>query len=155
MWTTRTEVFKRSSNYFLLVEAQNLCESCNSLLKRFGKKEKQLSIRLKTPAKRNAPLSKTSHERVTLALKQERLKCSQLEAKIKKMKQEIENKYIPLDKEINEDISKIMAEKVNQATPFMKLFWDQQQKIFSSQKKALCCHPMIIRFNLSLAAKSV
>ena len=103
------KVFKRSSNCFLLVKAQNLCESCNSLLKRFGKKEKQLSIRLKTPAKRNAPLSKTSHERVTLALKQERLKCSQLEAKIKKMKQEIENKYVPLDKEISEDISKIMA----------------------------------------------
>ena len=79
------------------------------MLKRFGKKEKQLSFRLKAPAKRNAPLSKTSHERVTLALKQERLKCSQLEAKIKKMKQQIENKSVPLDKEISEDISKIMA----------------------------------------------
>ena len=54
------------------------------------------------------------------------------------MKQEIENKYVPSDKEISEDISKIMAENLGQATPFMKLFWDQQQKIFSSQKKALC-----------------
>ena len=27
------KVFKRSSNCFLLVKAQNLCESCNSLLK--------------------------------------------------------------------------------------------------------------------------
>ena len=79
------------------------------MLKRFGKKEKPLSFRLKAPAKRNTALSKTSHERVTLALKQERLKCSQLEAKIKKMKQKIENKYVPLDKEISEDISKIMA----------------------------------------------
>ena len=52
---------------------------------------------------------KTSHERVTVALKQQRLKCSQLEAKINKMKQEIENKYVPLDQEISEDISKIMA----------------------------------------------
>ena len=95
---TEPKLFKRSSNCFLLVKAQNLCESCNSLLKRFGKKEKQLSIRLKTPAKRNAPMSKTSHERVTLALKHKRLKYSQLEAKIKKMKQEIENKYVPLDK---------------------------------------------------------
>ena len=103
------KVFKRSPNYFLLVKVQSFCESCNSLLKIFGKKEKQLSFRLKTPAKRNALLSKTSHERITLALKQERLKCSQLQAKIKKMKQEIENKYVPLDKEISEDISKIMA----------------------------------------------
>ena len=150
----KPKVFKRSSNCFLLVKKQNLCESCNSLLKRVGKKEKQLSFRLKAPAKRNAPLSKTSHERVILALKQERLKCSELEAKIKKMKQEIENKYVPSDKEISEDISKIMAENLGQATPFMKLFWDQQQKIFSSQKKALCYHPMRIRFSLSLAAKS-
>ena len=42
------KVYKRSSDCFLLVKAQNLCESCNSLLKRVGKKEKQLSFRLKT-----------------------------------------------------------------------------------------------------------
>ena len=124
------------------------------MLKKVGKKEKQLSFRLKTSVKSNAALSKTSHERVTLALKQERSKCSQFEAKIKKTKQEIENKYVPLDKEISEDISKIMSENLDQVTPFIKLFWDQQQKIFRSQKRALCNHPMIIRFSLSLAAKS-
>ena len=32
------KVFKRSSNCFLLVKAQNLCESCNSLLKRLERK---------------------------------------------------------------------------------------------------------------------
>ena len=47
-----------------------------------------------------------------------------------------------------------MAENLDQATPFMKFFWDQQQKIFSSQKQALCYHPIIIRFSLSLAVKS-
>ena len=70
------------------------------------------------------------------------------------MKQEIENKYVPSDKEISENISKIMAKNLDQTTPFMKLFWDQQQKFFSSQKKVLCYHPMRIRFSLSLAAKS-
>ena len=47
-----------------------------------------------------------------------------------------------------------MAENLDQTAPFMKLFWDQQQKCFSSQKKALCYHPTIIRFSLSVAAKS-
>ena len=70
------------------------------------------------------------------------------------MKQEIENKYVPLDKEISEDISKIMAENLDQATPFMKLFWDQQQNIFRSQRKALCYHSMIIKFSLFLVAES-
>ena len=32
------KVLKRSSNCFLLVKAQNLCESCNSFFKKFGKK---------------------------------------------------------------------------------------------------------------------
>ena len=82
------------------------------MFKRVGKKQKQLPFRLKTPTERNALLSKTRHERVTLALKQERLKCSQLEAEI-------------------------MAENLDQAAPFMKLFWDQQQQIFSSKKKPL------------------
>lgn len=66
------------------------------MFKRVGKKQKQLPFRLKTPTERNALLSKTRHERVTLALKQERLKCS-LEAEI-------------------------MAENLDQAAPFMKLF---------------------------------
>ena len=51
---------------------------------------------------------------------------------MKKMKQEIENKHVWLDKEISEDISKIMAKNLDQAALFMKFFWDQQQKIFSS-----------------------
>ena len=105
------------------------------MLKRFEKKEKQLSFRLKRPSKRNALLSKTSPGRVTLALQQERLKCSQLEAKIKKIKQELENIYVPLDKEISEDISKIMTENLVQPIPLMKLFWDQQQKFLVARKK--------------------
>ena len=151
----KPKLFKRSSNCFLLVvKTYNLRESCNSLLKRVGKKQKQISFTLKTPAKRIAPPSKTSHKRVTLALKQKRLRCSELEAKIKKMKQDIENKYVPLDKEISEDISKIMTENLDQATPFMKLFWNEQQKFFNSKKKPLCYHPMIIGFSLSIAVKS-
>ena len=70
------------------------------------------------------------------------------------MKQEIENKYVPLDKEISENISKIMAENLDQATSFMKLFWDQQQNLFSIQRKALCYHSIIIKFSLSLVAES-
>ena len=56
------------------------------------------------------------------------------------MKQEIENKYGSFDKEISENISKIMAENLDPATPLMKLFRDQQQKLFIRQKTALCYH---------------
>ena len=39
--------------------------------------------------------------------------------------------------------------------PFMKLFWDKQQKYLrSSTYRSVCYHPMIIKFCFSLAAKS-
>ena len=122
--------------------------------KKLEKKSKENSKRLKIPAKKNASLANTSHERVTVALKQERLKCNQLQKEINRMKAEIENKYIRVDKEISEDIEKIMSDNVDEITPFIKLFWDQQRKFFSEKKKPLCYHPMIIRFSLSLASKS-
>ena len=36
----------------------------------------------------------------------------------------------------------------------MKMFWQEQQKYISSSKKGVRYHPMIIRYCLSLAAKS-
>ena len=36
----------------------------------------------------------------------------------------------------------------------MNLFWQQQQKLFTSNPKGLRFHPVVIRFCLSLAAKS-
>ena len=39
-------------------------------------------------------------------------------------------------------------------TPVMNLFWQQQQKLFGSKATGVRYHPIIIRFCLSLAAKS-
>lgn len=36
----------------------------------------------------------------------------------------------------------------------MKLFWEQQQKMFQTSKNGVRFHPMIIRYCLSLYAKS-
>ena len=39
--------------------------------------------------------------------------------------------------------------------PFMKLFWEEQQKyVQSSSKSSIRYHPMIIKYCLNLAAKS-
>ena len=38
--------------------------------------------------------------------------------------------------------------------PFMKLFWEEQQKYLSSSKTGVRYHPMIRRYCLGLAAKS-
>lgn len=60
-----------------------------------------------------------------------------------------------MNHELRNDFSKILN-SANDAdiTPFMKLFWEPQKKLFSSSSKSVRYHPMIIRFCLSLAAKS-
>ena len=39
-------------------------------------------------------------------------------------------------------------------SPFIKFFWEEQQKYLKSSSTGIRCHPMIIRHCLSLAAKS-
>lgn len=71
------------------------------------------------------------------------------------MRVELEKTNIEVDRELSNDFSKILN-SANDAeiTPFMKLFWEQQKKLFSSSSKGVRYHPKIIRFCLSLAAKS-
>ena len=61
-----------------------------------------------------------------------------------------------VDHELSNDLTKILgsAADTSKMTRFMKLFWELQQKLFSSSQKGVRYHPMIIRFCLSLAAKS-
>lgn len=71
------------------------------------------------------------------------------------MRVDLEKTNIEVDLESSNDFSKILN-SANEAdiTPFMKLFLEQQKKLFSSSSKGVRYHPMIICFCLSLAAKS-
>ena len=111
--------------------------------------------RKQVPAKLKAPVSFTSPQRLKLTLQEQRLKCSQLENKIMQMTSELERSSIFIDKEVGQDIIKILGgTDEKNITPFMNLFRQQQQKLFTSNPKGLRFHPMVIRFCLSLAAKS-
>lgn len=83
------------------------------------------------------------------------MRCAELERQLNEMRVELEKTNIEVDHELSNDFSKILN-SANDAeiTPFMKLFWEQQKKLFSSSSKGVRYHPMIIRFCLSLAAKS-
>ena len=50
-----------------------------------------------TPAKLKAPLTATGKPKIVLALKQERLKCAQLEPRIKEMEFELQNDSYIID----------------------------------------------------------
>lgn len=112
-------------------------------------KERQIN----TPAKPNAPLSKTNHRRIALALKQEQERTKQLEQGIKQMKQQISSMGVEVNKGLSDDFDVIMNNNSKNITPFMKLFWEQQ-KLAAKSNGSTRYHPMMIRFCLSLAAKS-
>ena len=70
------------------------------------------------------------------------------------MKNAIQKSGLVLQSEFSQDIQSIMTGNKEKLTPFMKLFWQQQQEAFTKNPNGIRYHPMIIRFCLSLAAKS-
>ena len=83
---------------------------------------------MKTPAKLNVPISKTSPGRLKLALQQQRLKCQQLQAELQRMGTELSTNAVPVDNELNNDLLTILDNNESEMTPFMKLFWKEQRK---------------------------
>ena len=53
----------------------------------------------------------------------------------------------------NKELYNIMETNQN-SSPFMKLFWEQQKEYAKGNPRAIRYHPMVIRFCISLAAKS-
>ena len=149
--------FWRTKDCLLLCEqVNNVCESCSEYCLSSEKARKAKENRQSKPAHINAPVSKTDPARLKLTLQGQRLRCAQLERELNEMRAELESTNIEVDHELSNDLTKILgsAADTSKMTPFMKLFWEQQQKLFTSSQKGVRYHPMIIRFCLSLAAKS-
>ena len=70
------------------------------------------------------------------------------------MKNEIKVSGVSVSGEISNDMLNIFNQNENKATLFMKLFWEQQKKVFTCNPKLVRYPPMIKRFYISLAAKS-
>ena len=80
----------------------------------------------------------------------------QLKEEINNLCQEIHSKSLAVDRNLGDDLVKIMsgADPPPPPPPFMKLFWEEQQRYLSSSKTGVRYHLMIIRYCLGLAAKS-
>ena len=119
------------------------------------KKEKKSKIHAKT----KAPITKTDPLGLKQTLKLQRyeilswqLECVQLEKKRKQMHEQIQTSEVYLPSEIVKDIH-TMSKNEDDASPFMKLTWEEQNQALQKQKVSRY-HPMIIRFCLSVASKS-
>ena len=72
---------------------------------------------------------------------------------IKQFKADLPVKGVTLDAKMGADIDKIISENPN-VSPFMKMFWEEQNKLQCSSPHGVKYHPMLIHFCLSLYAKS-
>ena len=145
--------FMRNVKCWMLLTVEEECEYCKCSEKQFSQMEIKSKQHLATPAKLRAPLTKTSSERVIAALQLKRLECKQTKLELEQMKMEINKSSVIIDKELSDDFTTIFS-NAKDVTPFMKLFWQQQQELMKTGGTNVRYHPMIIRYCLSLAAKS-
>ena len=145
----------RHEDCTLLVNKTEICEICNSVKKLASKVSIAKMKRLRIPAKPKALVSLTSPDRTKLTLLDQRLKCAQLQRKIDDVAIELKKSSFSLDHELSGDLIQSFSNAdSSNVTDFMNLFWQQQQKLSSSSSKSVRFHAIIIRFCLSLSAKS-
>lgn len=152
----QTKFFRAESCHLLISKTLSLCSSCSSHFKKESFSLKRKSENLAQPAKLHAPIMATAPEKVKLTLQSYRIQNKQLKCEIEEMKALIHSNNITVNKELNDDLHSIMssANKDNIA-PFMKFFWEEQQKYLSvNSRNGIRYHPAIIRYCLSLASKS-
>ena len=150
----KSKVYIRPAMCSVLVKLSgDKCIECEEVKKKSERQTLAKSRRLSVPAKAKAPISKTAPERVVLALQQHRLKCSQLETELERMKNTLEKSSIKIDNQLNNDLINILSDK-SEITPFMNLFWQQQKRLFKQSSTGVRYHPMLIRYCLSIASKS-
>jgi hypothetical protein len=77
-----------------------------------------------------------------------------LEEQLEELQQKIVDQGVSVDKSLEEDILQIMNGQNLEATPHMKLFWQEQMKLLQSSSIGRRYHPQIIRFDLSVHEKS-
>ena len=106
--------------------------------------------RISQPAHLYAPVSKTTPERLKLTLREQRLRCVELERQLNEMKTEIIKSSVEVDHNSSNDLTTILSETQENITPFMNLFWQQQKKLLQSSPSGVKYHPMVIRYALSL-----
>ena len=137
------------------------CDSCAAFEKKLqwqrkskGRRKGRKGRNLAIPTKLNAPISTTAPEKIKLTLQQQRLKCAQLEERIKEMDAELKASAVQVSDDLGKDLSELFEEQGSNVTPFMSLFWQEQKKLLQRSSKGARFHPMTIRYCLSLASKS-
>ena len=133
-----------------------MCDQCpkfeNTKIANFKKQVSQKAKMTTVPAKPNAP----TYERLKLTMQTYRIDNKNLKKQTEQFQEEISKSSLPVSTVLNNDFVSIISDAdQSKISPFMKLFWEEQQKNFKTSSSGVRYHPMIIRYCLSLASKSV
>ena len=104
--------------------------------------------------KEKAPLSGSSKERLIATIQQQRIEAKGLKDRLSGLEKEINSNSITVNESLEGDILDILGNADLTKTPHMDFFWQQQKKLLSSPKFGRRYHPHLIRFCLSIHAKS-
>ena len=133
-----------------------MCDQCpkfeNTKIANFKKQVSQKAKMTTVPAKPNAP----TYERLKLTMQTYRIDNKNLKKQTEQFQEEISKSSLPVSTVLNNDFVSIISDAdQSKISPFMKLFWEEQQKYLKTSSSGVRYHPMIIRYCLSLASKSV
>ena len=147
-------IYKQAQTCRVLLDmnASSKCFDCQHFENKANAREKKKRQIKESSLKDIAPLSASSPSRLRATVLDQCLKCKQLEHKIEKLQTEVNRASIKIDNQLSDDITTIMSAHIQEASPFMKLFWNEQIKNFDQKSRRY--HPMIIRFCLAIASKS-
>ena len=103
-----------------------------------------------TPAKPNAPIANTSREKLKLTIQTFRLENKELKSEIENLNKLIQNNNVAVDVSLSQDLCDIMSNATQtEVQPFMKFYWEEQQKYLKASRNGVRYHPAIIRYCLS------
>ena len=105
----------------LLVQDLEDCASCDEQTKTIRRSSLANQRRMSEPAHLFAPVSKTAPDGLKLTLREQRLKCSDLEYQLKERKSETEKSSIEVDHNLSNDLTTILS-GAQEGTPLMNLF---------------------------------
>ena len=146
-------IYIRSPDCELLCDDSS-CSSCSKQEKSFSKQTEKSKVQPPVPLKDKAPLSRSCKERLVATVQKQRIVCKGLESRLSQLEKEISKNSIFVDETLEKDILTILADAGDEVTPHMRVFWEQQRKLLASPKFGRRYHPHIIRFCLSIHAKS-
>ena len=150
-------VYYRSINCSLLIhKEEEICKNCFSINRIEIRKENNKNSKSKTPVSLNAPLSATSSSRLIASVKDLRQENKMLKKEIEELKKEIDTSSVNVSQDLHQDLTTLFSQHLEDQNvpPFMKLFWQEQQKYIKTSKNGVRYHPQIIRYCLNIAAKS-